>query len=252
MINLEKVMKKLLVLILIHTFSKSHCQFSNIHGGITRGDTSKKQIALVFTGHEFSDGTDFIVQTLSENISKASFFLTGDFYRLYPQQVSELKSRGHYLGPHSDKHLLCCSWEDRDSLLLSKRIFIKDMKANYKEIEKLGIKKQQARFYMPAFEWYNKDVSSWANEEGIQIVNFSPGTLSHADYTTPDMKNYRSSEEILQSIYEKSDDLSGFILLMHIGTDPKRTDKLYLKLPEILSHLREKGYNFVRIDSLLR
>jgi len=45
-----------------------------------RGDTSSKKIALVFTGHEFADGGDYIAEVLKKNKVKASFFLTGDFY----------------------------------------------------------------------------------------------------------------------------------------------------------------------------
>ena len=33
---------------------------------ITRGDTTQKKIALVFTGDEFADGGDFIAQTLKD------------------------------------------------------------------------------------------------------------------------------------------------------------------------------------------
>ncbi len=41
---------------------------------------------------------------------------------------------------------------------------------------------------------------------GLQLINYTPGTLSHADYTTSKDKNYRSSETIYNSIidYEKS------------------------------------------------
>ena len=36
----------------------------------------------------------------------------------------------------------------------------------------------------------------------LQLVNYTPGTLSHADYTTPDEKNYRNSQTIYQSIVD--------------------------------------------------
>ena len=49
-------------------------------GAIVRGDTTKKEIALVFTGDEFADGGVIITQTLADQKLKASFFLTGKFY----------------------------------------------------------------------------------------------------------------------------------------------------------------------------
>ncbi|MEJ7671938.1 MAG: hypothetical protein WKF59_04350 [Chitinophagaceae bacterium] len=79
----------------------------------------------------------------------------------------------------------------------------------------------------------------------MQLINYSPGTKSTADYTTPDMKNYRSSEEIYQSILDKEEKdvngLNGFILLIHFGTDPKRTDKFYNRLDELITCVEEKG-----------
>ncbi|MFZ4621856.1 MAG: glycoside hydrolase family 9 protein, partial [Bacteroidota bacterium] len=51
------------------------------NGGIIRMDTTKKEIYLVFTGHEFADGSETITSVLSKHKIKASFFFTGDFYR---------------------------------------------------------------------------------------------------------------------------------------------------------------------------
>ena len=65
---------------------------------------------------------------------------------------------------------------------------------------------------------------------------------------------YRSTEWIYDKIltYEKANTLNGFILLIHIGTDPRRKDKLYLKLNELIPALKNKGYIFKRIDRLLK
>ena len=183
----------------------------------------------------------------------ASFFLTGNFYRNpdFERVIRRLKSDDHYLGAHSDKHLLYCSWTNRDSLLVSKEEFSNDLLANYAAMERFGIKRKDARYFIPPYEWYNDSISKWTSQLGIQLINFSPGTRSTADYTTPDLKNYRSSEEIMQSIKAKADDLNGFILLLHIGTDPSRTDKFYTRLDELIEFLRSRKYEMVRVDELL-
>ena len=183
----------------------------------------------------------------------ASFFLTGNFYRNpdFERVIRRLKSDDHYLGAHSDKHLLYCSWTNRDSLLVSKEEFSNDLLANYAAMERFGIKRKDARYFIPPYEWYNDSISKWTSQLGIQLINFSPGTRSTADYTTPDLKNYRSSEEIMQSIKAKADDLNGFILLLHIGTDPGRTDKFYTRLDELIEFLRSRKYEMVRVDELL-
>ena len=68
-------------------------------------------------------------------------------------------------------------------------------------------------------------------------------------------KNYISSDAIFDSIktYEAKDPngLNGFILLMHIGAGPGRTDKFYDKLDPLIVWLRSKNYEMVRIDELL-
>src|SRR5690349_8215293 len=55
--------------------------FTFSYGGIIRGDSTKKEIALVFTGDEFGDGLSSIAETLQKQNIKGSFFFTGRFYR---------------------------------------------------------------------------------------------------------------------------------------------------------------------------
>lgn len=226
------------------------------HGGIIRGDTTKKEIALVFTGHEFADGGREIAYTLKKKQIQASFFLTGVFYRKYPDLIRLLQKGGNYLGSHSNNHLLYCDWVKRDSLLVTKKQFTNDLDSAYLTMKKFGLTKQNAPYYLPAYEWYNNSIASWTKDMGLQLVDFTPGTYSNADYTYPEMgEKYLSSDTIFQRIlrYEKKDShgLNGFILLLHIGTDPRRKDKFYKKLPELIDILEQRGYKFVRIDELL-
>jgi peptidoglycan/xylan/chitin deacetylase (PgdA/CDA1 family) len=231
--------------------------YSCILGGIVRGDTNQLSLSIVFTGGDFGDGGEHILHVLKTRQVKSSFFFTGDFYRnhSFSEIIGKLKDDGHFLGAHSDKHLLYCDWTRRDSLLVNKEEFLADLNANYEEMEKFGISRSEAKYFIPPYEWYNDSISCWTEEAGLQLINFTPGTLSNADYTTPDMKNYKSSETIFQSIveYEKrsSCGLNGFILLIHIGTAPERTDKFYLHLDDLILWLKTHGYQLVRIDELL-
>lgn len=233
-------------------------KMSKSFGGIIRGDQKKKQIALVFTGDEYNDGGDFISRTLKEQNVKGSFFFTGNFYRneSFGRVIKTLKTNGNYLGSHADKHLLYCDWAKRDSLLVSKDIFERDLSDSYREMQRYGIKRKHASFFLPPFEWYNDTVAGWTRGQGLRLVSFSPGTRSAADYTFPEMgSRYVDSQSIYKSILDfeakSPTGLNGFILLSHIGTDPRRTDKFYNYLPQMISALRAKGYQFVRIDELL-
>ena len=212
---------------------------------------------MVFTGDEFADGGNIIAATLRSEKLKASFFLTGNFYRnpAFKRIIQQLKKDGHYLGPHSDKHLLYCDWDRRDSLLVNKEQFTKDLSDNYTAMAKFGVGKQEAPYFLPPYEWFNDSITIWTKALGLQLINFTPGTRSNADYTFPGPGNYKNSQVIYQSIidFEKNQPagLNGFILLLHIGTDTRRTDKFYTHLAELVKFLRQANYTFVTVKELL-
>jgi len=228
-------------------------------GAIIRGDRTVKKIALVFIGDEFADGGAFIAKTLKRQNIHGSFFLTGNFYRNknFKPVIAQLKAGGNYLGVHSDKHLLYCDWQKRDSLLVTHQQFTTDLQNAYHELKRLNITRSQARYFLPPYEWYNASIANWTNKMGLQLVNYTPGTHSTADYTYPEMgSRYLDSESIYQSIisYEQAsvNGLNGFILLVHIGTDPRRKDKFYFYLPKLITELKTRGYSFVKINELLK
>ena len=158
------------------------------------------------------------------------------------------------MAPHSDKHLLYADWAKRDSTLVTKDEFVADVQNNYDAMTDAGLKIELPKYYMPPYEWYNQEVSNWANDMDVRIVNFTPGTTSNADYTTPDMKSYRSSDQIYNAIlsFEEKETLNGVMMLIHIGTHPDRTDKLYNKLDSLIKELKSREYELVRIDELLK
>ena len=229
------------------------------HGAIIRGDLSQKQIALVLTGDEFADGGEVITKTLEKHQISASFFFTGNFYanKAFKKLIHEIKQEGHYLGAHSDKHLLYADWTKRDSLLVTEKEFKLDLKRNYKRMAHFGVSTKDAPYFLPPYEWYNATISEWTRQLKYTLVNFSPGTRSSADYTYPEMgPRYVSTQAIYDSILdlEKTDPngLNGFILLIHIGTDPRRKDKFYHKLDALITELEKKKYTFMTITQLLK
>jgi endoglucanase len=225
-------------------------------GAIVRMDTTKKEVWLTFTAHEFTDGFDYILKTLGKHGIKASFFLTGDFCRGKGNEkiIQRLKSDGHYIGPHSDKHLLYCSWEKRDSLLVSMEEFLNDLEGNYNALKKFDILKNDAQIFLPPYEWYNDTITTWAKNSGVTMINMSSGTNTNQDWTVPEEgKPYFSSDSLMQSLkkYETRKNLNGYILLIHPGTDPRRTDKFYLRLDEVLKFLESRNYRFRSFSEII-
>ncbi|WP_394331409.1 polysaccharide deacetylase family protein [Siphonobacter aquaeclarae] len=189
-------------------------------------------------------------RVLRRNGIKGNFFLTGDFLRKarFRRWTKTMVQAGHYVGSHSDKHLLYCDWTRRDSLLVSRALFDRDLDAAYAELKHIGVK--QAPWFLPPYEWYNRETVRWSEERGLTVFNFTPGTGTNADYTWPGLPNYRSSDTLWNRLlrYEAEQSLDGAFLLIHLGTDPRRKDKFYRLLDgTILPELRRRGYTFERL-----
>jgi peptidoglycan/xylan/chitin deacetylase (PgdA/CDA1 family) len=227
-------------------------------GAIVRGPVDRKQIALVFTGHEFAEGATAILDVLERRGMKASFFLTGAFLRDPDKAplVRRMVRDGHYVGAHSDAHLLYAPWTGPKKTIVSREEFVKDLEANYAELARFGITRDQARFFLPPYEWYTTEIAHWTRQMGLTLINFTSGTRSNADYTEEGSPQFVSSDTILHSILtrEEQDEhgLNGFLLLLHAGAGPGRKDKFHMRFDELAGKLMERGYSFVRVDVLLR
>jgi peptidoglycan/xylan/chitin deacetylase (PgdA/CDA1 family) len=239
----------------LSTFAQTK-SFTSSHGAIVRGDSSKKEIALVFTGDEFGDGLTTIIKTLQKQHVHASFFFTGRFYdnASFQNSLKQLYKNGNYLSLHSNGHLLYCDWNNRDSLLVTQDSFATDLKKNMEAIKALGIDIPLHKYFIPPYEWWNDAVATWSKMEGWQLINYTPGITTGADYTYPEMTSYKSSDTLIQLLKQFETNnysgLNGTVILIHAGTDPRRTDKLYTRLDEIIIYLKAKGYNFKRVDEL--
>lgn len=219
-------------------------------GGISRFTPEKKQIALIFSGHQYTDGYRKIKAALDKQKIKAAFFFSGDFLRKTKnrQIVKDLLDRGHYIGPATNHFEPLAQWENPDFVRTRKNAFLLDLKENYAALKRIGIEKQQAPFFNPPFELYNDSISKWCKEVGIYVLRSTPGTYSNLDYTFPEMReNYYSTKEIIDQIMrvEASQGLNGYILQFNFGTNPGRKDKLYNVLSTMLGNLQKMGYEFV-------
>jgi peptidoglycan/xylan/chitin deacetylase (PgdA/CDA1 family) len=225
-------------------------EITDSHGAVVRINREQKTIYLIFSADELNEGVIKTLDILKSKNVKGSFFLTGNYLR-NPANKPALKrmiSEKHFVGPHSDKHILYASWEKRDSLLVTKEQFQTDLKANYDELLKKGIANKGTRYFLAPYEWYNSAINSWSADMGVRLINFTPGTGTNADYTTPDMANYLSSDALFDRLkrFESSESngLNGALILIHPGTEASRTDKLYNRLGGIIDYFGAKGYSF--------
>jgi peptidoglycan/xylan/chitin deacetylase (PgdA/CDA1 family) len=227
------------------------------HGGITRGDNTKKEMALIFTGGSYGEGADHILNVLQKFDIKAGFFVTGDYIRTekYHPALHRMTREGHYLGPHSDSHPLYCPWEDREKTLVTEEFFKADLLKNIEDLKQFGTMTEgQHVYFIPPYEWFNNDQTKWTEDIGFTMFNFTPGSGSNRDWAPESHKSFAPSITIMEDIlkYEQKDPhgLNGFLLLLHLGSE--RKDKTFLYLEPLLIELKNRGYNFVRVDELIK
>lgn len=218
------------------------------YGAIIRKDTEKKVIHFIFSADNAFEGAPLILKALDKHKAKGSFFLTGNCLRnkQHTAIIKKIIKKGHYVGGHSDNHLLYAPWDSRHTMLVTKDSLVTDFKKNMAELEKFGIDVSKVIYYLPPFEYYNKTSVDWIKELGVESINYTAGIRTPADYTIPGMKNYKSSQELIDQLFEfeREKGLNGAIILLHPGTQNERTDKLYLHLDSIMSRLEKLGYSF--------
>lgn len=226
-------------------------------GAIIRGATSQKKLALVFTGDSYANSAMPILDALRERRIAAGFFLTGNFVRnrAFRPAIERMLAEGHYVGPHSNTHPLYCDWQERDKSLVSEAFFTQDLQANLAALNAMGaLGSGEPVLFIPPYEWYNRDQVAWSGKLGVTLINFTPGSGSNRDYAPEGDRAFVSSERLRDDIlaYERRDPhgLAGFILLLHVGA--QRDDLFHPQLGPLCDELLRRGYEFVRIDELLR
>ena len=167
------------------------------YGGIIRGDVSAKKLSFVFTGDEFGESFEPILKTLDERKIHGSFFVTGNFIaqpdlaRLLKRAITD----GHYVGPHSNKHPLYASWDDRaKSLITQADIHEQICSRTLPGCELLG---HSARTGLCISSRPTSSSiatrSNGASRLDVTLFNFTPGSGSNRDY----MRGRRSAFSVI-------------------------------------------------------
>jgi peptidoglycan/xylan/chitin deacetylase (PgdA/CDA1 family) len=228
-----------------------------VEGAIVRGPTEIRQLALVFTGHEHAESAPVILDELARRGAKASFFFTGVFLRdaSKAEVVRRIVKAGHYIGPHSDAHLLYAPWAGPKKTLVSREEFRSDLDHNLDALKLFGVARSAVPYFLPPYEWYTEEIARWTEAAGLTLVCHTPGTRSNADYTEEETPQFVATDAIVESILRREREdphgLNGFMLLLHAGAGPRRADKFHRRFGELLDALAGRGYRFVRVDDLL-
>ncbi|TWT04972.1 LysM peptidoglycan-binding domain-containing protein [Planomicrobium sp. CPCC 101079] len=219
-----------LMLVLFTFFSFSSQSEAATSKWVTKGTTTSKVIALTFD--DGSDGTNIqkILDTLSANNVKATFFLTGSGAEKHPQAIKNIVAKGHQLGNHSFSH--------PDFTKLSAAKIKAELDKTEATIKKITGKSTKPLFRAP-FGTTNAAVLAAVGNAGYTHT-------IHWNIDTVDWKGV-SAASITNKVVNNV--VPGTIVLMHTGAGASGTPGA---LPGMISKLKAKGYSFVTVSEILK
>ena len=190
-------------------------------------DTKEKKIALTFDAAWGAEDFQQIMDILDKHKIKVTFFMTGGWIDANPDCVKMLVDKGHDLGNHGDHHY------DMTSISEQK------MK---EEIENTGNKVKELtgyemKLFRPPYGAYNNAVIKNTYACGYYPIQWNIDSL--------DWKNY-GVESIIDRVCNNKELGPGSIILCHNGA--KYTAQA---LDQLISNLKEKGYEFVPVSQLI-
>ncbi|WP_257008173.1 polysaccharide deacetylase family protein [Bacillus sp. FJAT-45350] len=198
---------------------------------IYRGDPNKKLVALTFDDGPEDYYTKKILDILKEKNAPATFFVLGKQVEEFPTMMKRIVDEGHGIANHTWNHPLIPN--------IGTDKLIEEVRSTQQIMAKtVG---RQPDIIRPPFGAFTKSDAIVLNQMGMRIIMWSVDTLDWSGL---------SGDEIVNIVHK--DVTPGGIILQHnFQSDARLLDGTIDALPRIIDELREKGYKFVTVQTLL-
>ena len=188
-------------------------------------ETEEKKIAISFDCAWGVDYTDKLLDIMSKNEIRCTFFAVQFWVEKYPEYVEKIISAGHEMGTHSRTHPYMSK--------LSEAEIRDELTTSIAAIEKLT--GQKVRLFRPPYGDYDNELIDTCADMGIYPIQWDVDSL--------DWKNLSATEIALRVINGAK---NGSIILCH--NNGLHTAEA---LPMIFSTLKNRGFEFVPISDLI-
>jgi peptidoglycan/xylan/chitin deacetylase (PgdA/CDA1 family) len=197
---------------------------------------ASKVVALTFDAGANADGVRSILDTLNKDGVAATFFLTGDFVKGFPDAARSIAASGMRIGDHSVSHPYLTK--------LSTSEMIRQVLDAQSQIRTVTGANPAPWFRFPYGDRNNTTISV-VNSIGFVPVGWTVDTLGW-EGTSGGITVQEVIDRVLQSLRP------GEIVLMHCGSNPSDGSTLDAEaLPTLIADLRARGYGFVTLDAFL-
>lgn len=192
------------------------------------GDVTKKTLYLTFDAGYDNGVLDEIINVLDEKNIKASFFITGDFVKRFPDLVIKLEKHGHLMCSHSYAHRSI------------NKMTNEEIKADLEKLEEAYYNlthKQLAKYFRPPKGDFDKESLMYISSLGYKNIFWS---MAHCDWDVNKQMSVEATKKIvLDNLH------NGAIILMHsVSISNARS------LPSIIDEAINLGYSFETLTAL--
>lgn len=188
-------------------------------------DTQEKKVAISFDCAWGVEYTDKLLDIMQKNDVKCTFFAVQFWVEKYPEYAQKIVDAGHELGTHSRTH----SYMSK----LSKEEIFDELKTSCDAIERTT--GQKTNLFRAPYGDYDNLLIDTAKEMGLYTIQWDVDSL--------DWKNLSATEIALRIVNGAK---NGSIILFH--NNGLHTAEA---LPMIFSTLKNRGYQFVPIGTLI-
>jgi peptidoglycan/xylan/chitin deacetylase (PgdA/CDA1 family) len=204
---------------------------------VERIPTTQKVVALTFDAGANADAVPSILATLARERITATFFLTGNFVTQYPDAARAIVAAGHRIGNHSMTHPAFAG--------LANALIRHEVLSAADSIRAITGADPQPLFRFP---FGSKDARALAevNSLGYLAVRWTVDSLGWQGT----MKGTRGATFTADRVLAAA--TPGEIVLMHVGSHPTDHSMLDAEaLPAVIAGLRQRGYAFTTLRTLL-
>jgi peptidoglycan-N-acetylglucosamine deacetylase len=188
-------------------------------------DTEENRVALTINCAWNAEDIDLILDILSKNQVKATFFIVGDWASKFPDAVKKISDSGNEVANHSELHAH-----------VNNLNYEKNVEQIIKCSDRINkITGKPTTLYRGPYGEYNNTVIKAAEDNNHTMIQWNIDSLDYKGLT---------GEQMWERIEPKL--AKGSIILMHNGTE-----NTALSLDIIINNIKEKGYNLVTVSELI-
>ncbi|WP_310557266.1 polysaccharide deacetylase family protein [Flavobacterium sp.] len=187
---------------------------------------SENKIYLTFDDGPTPEITEWVLEILKENNSKATFFCIGKNVEKHPKIFKKVISEGHSIGNHTFNHTNGWKTTTAD--------YIQNVELCQKQI--LNLKSEiltiKSRIFRPPYGKIKAKQSRQLRKLGYKIIMW--------DVLSADFDQTISPEKCIENATKKVS--SGSIIVFHDSI--KAAENLKYALPKVIEILKKKGFSF--------